>query len=157
MAADQTSQADRNRQSQAHAFVVLSTSGFQACEFVKHSRLVLFGDADAAVPDLNFDLTVTHPSTQQDATLTGIAQGVGQKVLQDPAQHQGVSLDPDRARAGSQLNAFFLGQGGKLDGQFLQQGLQVDGHDIGFGRPGVQFGNLQQGPQQILGIVQGAV
>ena len=77
-----------------------------ALELVEDHDLVGGGDAGARVPNLDAHERAAAARSELDAAALGVLDSVGQQVLQDAAQHQGIGDDRDVVRR--QVSARFL-------------------------------------------------
>ena len=82
----QVGDAIHDRQAQTGAACAQLVGGRQAPEFLIDLALLLRGDAQPAVPDLDTDLIATATTAQQHAAAFGVADRVADEVLQDAAQ-----------------------------------------------------------------------
>ncbi len=79
----------------------LHIGGFRplkAMEFAEDDFKLVLGDARPAIPNLDPDLVAPHPATDHRPAMAGIAQRVGDKVLQDTTQKPAIAFDPDITR-----------------------------------------------------------
>ena len=102
-------QAIADRQAESQAFLAPGRRLIQPLKFVEDPRALFRGDAGAGVPHLDAHLVAEPPRAQQHAALAGVAQRVGEKVLQDPAQQLRVAAHRQRRRRHAQSQATLLG------------------------------------------------
>lgn len=76
-------------------------------ELLEDAALLLFGDADAGVPDLQEQLVTTAATRNEHATVFGVADGVGDQVAQDALDHQGVGVGEMLLAVKAQHQPFF--------------------------------------------------
>ena len=82
----------RDGQPQAQPFNRLSTLLRQALELPKNLFVLIIGNPRAGVPHLNAYGIVLATAAEQDATVFGITNGIGQQVLQDSPQQPLIRL-----------------------------------------------------------------
>ncbi len=142
-----------NRQAQAQAFLGAGLVAVEALEFLENHQAFVFGDARAAVPDLQTQPVALAAHAQQHTTL-GIAEGIGEEVLQHPAEHLAVAVDPRPAAAQAKIHALLLGQCGEFAAQGVEQAGQREGLAVGLHAAAFETGNIQQVADQVFGRTQ---
>ncbi len=130
---------------------------FQTLELLE-DRIHLFRrDARASVPDLPARYRAAPPQCQQHSAVAGVAQCIGEEILQDASQQAAVAVQPDIGHAHTQFQSACRRQWREL---FVQRLRQCRGRCWGqFGphRAGVQAGDVEQAFKQFLGVLQRAV
>ena len=129
----------------------------QAAELLEDLRLLGFRYPRARVPHLDGEAPPLAAAAQQHAAFLGVADGVGEEVLDDPAQHLGVAVDPGAGRYHHQVEAAVLGHHLELG---AQRADDVGQREVGAPRgegAGIELGDVEQGAEQLLGGLQGVV
>ncbi|MNO77791.1 hypothetical protein D3C76_689110 [compost metagenome] len=75
-----------NRQPQAQPTILIRTLHVAALELLEDFFQAIFGNAHAAVPDLDRQAALMPPTTQHHTTAVGVANGVAQQIAQDARQ-----------------------------------------------------------------------
>ena len=128
----------------------------EAFELFKNHLQLVFRYARPAVPHFKAQLAATAAHAQQYRAF-GVAEGVGQEVLQDPAQQLDITVDPRPAAANPELQALFLRLGGELITQGFKQIINSKRLDVRGDLAVLQARNIQQVTDQVFGRAQGAV
>ncbi len=110
-----------------------------ALEFLKHRLAPVLGNAGPGVADLHQHMVAAHPRPDQHAAVRGIAQGVGDQVLQDAAQHQRIGAHHAARSENAQLQSAFLGEIGEIARQRLHHIIELKSVYVRLHRPGVEF------------------
>src|SRR3546814_747923 len=92
----------------------------EAFELFKNDLQFVFGDARAAIPYLQAQFAVATANAQQHRSL-GIAEGIGEEVLQHTAQQLDVAVDPQSRAPYPEFEALFLGQYLELGAEGIEQ------------------------------------
>ena len=135
---EQARDALADRQAQAEALLAPVERLLVAVEFVEDLPHVVLGNAGAGIPHLQLHFVTTVAYCQHDAALAGIAQRVGQEVLQHAAQQAAVAAYPRRAREQVQAQATASGNRGVLRGQLPHQRAHVELADHRMQATGIQ-------------------
>ncbi|MNC28100.1 hypothetical protein D3C75_762940 [compost metagenome] len=128
----------------------------QALEFLEDHLELVGRNARAAVPHFQAQMTPLAAHAEQHLAL-GVAEGVGQEVLQHPAQQLGVAVDALPAGADVQVDALLLGQGAEFHAEGVVQGVEGEGAALGGEAPAFQARDVQQVGDQVLGRTQRGV
>ena len=123
---EHAAQAVGNRQAQAQAFLGARLVAVEALELLEDHLALVFGDTHAAVPDFQAQLSAFTAHAQHHAAL-GVTEGVGQEVLQHPAQQLDVAVDPLPTAVHAQVDTLFGGQHAKLGGEGIEQAGEGEG------------------------------
>ena len=107
--AEDPAQAVSDCQAETQAFLGAGLVAVQALELLEDHLALVLGNARAAVPDLQTQLPALAPRTEQYAA-SGIAEGVGEEVLQHPAQQLGVAVHGQGAGHHAEVHALLGGQ-----------------------------------------------
>ena len=86
-----------DRQSQAKSSALTWRRRAHLVEFSEDVSILVFGEADAAVPHLYAHALPATAATDDDATMGCIPYCVRHKVEQDPLEQNGVAADPGTA------------------------------------------------------------
>ena len=90
----------------------------QTTKLLKYLRLLGFRNAGSGIPDFYNETCVSAPATQQDPPFLGVAQRVGEKILDDPAQHLRVAVDPGERGYHHKIESAVFGHHSKLGTQW---------------------------------------
>ena len=90
-------------------------------------------------------------------TALGVAEGVGQEVLQDAPQQFDIAVDPQAAAAQAEVHAVFGSQHPELCTQGVEQIVQHKGMTVRSDAAVFQARDIQQVADQVLGRAQRAV
>ncbi|MNJ36380.1 hypothetical protein D3C77_311660 [compost metagenome] len=154
--AQQVRQLLHDGQAQARARLVHRGAG-QAHELAEDRLTVRLGDAAPGVADQNPHPLAVAPGPDQHPAPVGVADGVGDQVLQHGAQQVAVRGDPQAGRRRRQRQPLGAGDRGELARQFVEQAAQGQRRHGGPDAARLQLGQVQQGGQQAVGAVDGAV
>jgi hypothetical protein len=111
---------------------------FQAVKFLEDLAALEHGNPDAGVVDADLQRRAAPPATDQHAPLRGVFDGVGDEVLQQPAQHQTVGFRSQRAGHEDQLQALGARARRELDLQRAHQVRHLEARDRGRHGAGVE-------------------
>src|SRR5262245_7818062 len=122
----------------------------EAVEFAKNQPPLRSWNAEAGVVHLDTQPPACAAAADQDATAWRVLDGVGDQVLQQPPQQTAVGTDGERARHEPQLEALLARQRAELDLELTQQVIDANADKIRLHRAGVQAGNVEQRPKNLL-------
>ncbi|MNP27693.1 hypothetical protein D3C76_1206170 [compost metagenome] len=125
----------------------------QAFELFEDHLQLVRRDARAAVPDFQPQVPSLAAHAEQHVAL-GVAEGVGEEVLQHPAQQLDVALHPQRAAVQAEVDALFLRQHPEFHAERLVQAVQREGAALGADPAAFQARDVQQVGDQVLGRTQ---
>ena len=154
--AEYPAQAVGNRQAQAQSLLGSGLVAVQAFEFLEDVLALVLRDARAAVPDFNAQAFTFTAHAQQHAA-AGIAEGVGEEVLQYPAQQFLVAVEPQAAAAHAKVHVLLDGQGLELDLEGVEQLVQGEVRQARCDPAAFQARDVQQVGDQVFGRAQRAV
>ena len=126
-------------------------------ELLEHRFALVLRNAAAGVGDVDADGVAAMPGADQHAAGAGVAQSVGQDILQDAAQQRAVGAHEDIDWAEFQRQALLLRFGKKVRAQRGKQRLQADVADFGLHHAGVELGDVEQRAQQVFHRLQRAL
>ena len=126
---EHVTQAVCNRQAQAQAFFGTGLVAIQAFELFKNDLQLVGGNTRAPIPHLKAQLATSATHTQQHRSF-GVAEGIGQEVLQNASQQFDVATDPQTAAAHSEAQTLFLSLGGELIPQGVKQVIKGKRLDV---------------------------
>ncbi len=149
----QVGNAVRDGQAETEALAIAAVA---TVEFLEHHGLLLRRDAGAAVMHADRQCLAVPANAQQHAATTGVADGIGQEVLQHPAQQQRVAVHPRAGRHMAELQAARRCKYSELLRKRIQHGRQRERARIGHQATGFQPRDIQQARQQIVGGIQRA-
>ena len=152
---EQAGQAAYDGQAQARARLVHGAR--QTHELAEDGFVVGVGNAAPGVADEQLHRPAPSTRPHQHPAGIRIADSVGQQILQHGTQQVAVGRDPQAAGHHGQVQTLGLGYGCELAAQFVEQPAQRQPRDIGPHAAGLQLGQVQQGGQQTVGAVDGAV
>ncbi len=95
-------------------------------ELIEDLPHVVLGNAGTGIPYLQLHFVATMAHRQYDAPLAGVAQRVGQEILQHAAQQAAITAYPRRAREQVQAQATTGGDRRVLRRQFAHQRTHVE-------------------------------
>ena len=110
-----------------------------ALEFLEDRLAPVFGNAGSRVADLHQHMVAAPPRPDQHAAVRGIAQGVGEQVLQDAAEHQRVGTHHAARGENAQLQSALLGEIGEVARQRLHHVIELESVDVRLHHAGVEF------------------
>ena len=110
----------------------------------------------AAIPYFPAQVAASATNTQQDRAFA-VAEGIGQKVLQDASQELRIAVDAQRRAADPKCQALFLSQRLELRAQGIEQRVKREWLPVRGDLAVLQAGNIQQIADQVLGRTQRAV
>src|SRR6185437_12774948 len=122
-----------------------------AAELLENQPLLGLRDAGAAVPHLDAPVPVDATAAQQRAAMLGVAQGVGEEVLQHPAQQLRVRMRPAARTDHAQADAAFLGERTELGGQRIEYLGQREVARADVEATALQLRDVEQASQQVFG------
>src|SRR3569623_1293676 len=118
---EQASDAFDDRKTKTGATLGGVTPGIEATELLDDRAALGFGDADAAVPDLDAHIIAGAAAAEQDAATWRIADRVGEEVLHDATQELLVRVYDGARRDVVQHKAARFCQHAEFTGQSLEQ------------------------------------
>ncbi len=133
-----------NGKAQAKA-VIVARLGVQPMKFLENPVLILLGDSGPGVPYLDPGRVAISARADDNPPGFGIADRVGEKVLNDPPQIGGVGLHHLRAVCYSQRQAFLRGQKFHLVTQGIENFAQGNWADVKTRAVAFQFRDIEQG------------
>ncbi|MCY1424738.1 hypothetical protein D9M71_405000 [compost metagenome] len=154
--AEHLAQPVGDRQAEAEALFRAGLVAVQALELLEDHLQLVGRNARPAVPHFQAQAVLLVAHAEQDATL-GVAEGVGEEVLQHPAQQLDVALHPQRAAVQAEVDALFLRQHPEFHAERLVQAVQREGAALGADPAAFQARDVQQVGDQILGRAQRGV
>lgn len=125
-----------------------------AVELVEDLPHVMLGNAGAGIPHLQFHFIAALAHRQHDAPLPRVAQRIGKKVLQHPAQQASVAAYPGGTREQIQAQPASGRNRCVLRGQLAHQRTDIEFADHRMQAAGIQPRHIQQAVQQLLGRAQ---
>ncbi len=143
-----------DRQAQAQPAILLGALHITAPELLEHFLQVFFGDADAAVPHLDPQAATQAPATQHHPPAAGVTDGIAEQVAQNARQQLDITAHHRRTPHEMQGQALATRDLGIFGRQVVQQLAERERRDIGLDHARIKFGNVDQGAQQALHILQ---
>ena len=104
----------------------------------------------AGIGDLDIDFLSPHHGTDDNSALAGIAQAVGNQVLQDPAQHCPVAAHDTIGLEEAQMQALLRGNRCKIGHQAFKQRHDGNRSEGRTHNACIKFGNVQQCAEQLV-------
>src|SRR5215475_6667150 len=95
-------------------------------------------NANAGIVDVDAQALASTPTTDQNAARSGIFDGVGDEILQQPAQQSPVRPYVERTRHENQIKALVAGERGKVELETAEQLVDPEGCDFRFHSAGVE-------------------
>ncbi|MNV82547.1 hypothetical protein D3C71_1762890 [compost metagenome] len=123
-------------------------------ELIENLLHVVFGNARAGIPYLQFHLRPAMTHGQHDAALARVAQRIGQEVLQHAAQQAAIAAYPGRPREQIHAQPTAGRDGRVLRRQLAHQQADIEIADHRMQATGIETGDIQQAIQQFLGCTQ---
>ncbi|MNI39904.1 hypothetical protein D3C73_940990 [compost metagenome] len=151
--AEHAAQPIGNRQAQPQAFFGAGLMAVEALEFFEDHFQFVFGNPRAAIPDFQAQLAPA-PTYSQQHRATGIAESIGEEVLQDPAQQLDVAVDPQVAAAHPELEPLLACQRLELRAENVKQLVEHERLGIRVDLAVFQARNIQQVADQVFGRAQ---
>src|SRR5262245_30142416 len=108
-----------DRQTQPHAGIV-PHAGFATLKLHEDGFTLCFRNTGPGIVDLNAKIVAAHAATHQYPAALGVAQRVGEQVLQNPPQHERIGYDRLGTRADLEREIAF----GSDRSELLLQGLE---------------------------------
>jgi hypothetical protein len=125
-------------------------------EFFENHLLFVFRNTRPTVPDFQAQLAFASTNTQQHRPF-GVAEGVGEEVLQNPAQQFDVAVDAQLAAPDAELQFLFSRQRLEFGAEGVEQLIEGERLGIGIDLAVFQAGDVQQVADQVFGRTQRAV
>ena len=143
-----------DRQSQAQPSILIRALHIAALELLEDLFKTVFGNADAAVPDLDGQALAVPATAQHHPPAGGIANGIAQQIAQDPRQQLHVAAHQGRTRHKVQFQPLTARHLDVFGGQVVEQLAEGERRDIGLDHPGIKLGNVHQRAQQVFHVLQ---
>ena len=118
-------------------------------EFVEDRVAPLLGNSRAGVPDLDRPAPVARAAADQHAAAAGVAQAVGDQVLDDPSEQQRIGRHPAPRAEMSELQPALRRRLRLLLDQRPDQAVDRKGAQIGRHDAGVELGKVEQRAQKL--------
>ncbi len=138
-----------DRQAQPEAFFSARLVAVEAFEFFEDDLLFIQRNARASVPDFQAQLALASANPQQHWAF-GVAEGIGQEVLQDSSQQFDVAVDAQLAAPDPEFQPLVVGQRLELGTEDVEHLIEHERLRIGVDLAVFQAGNVQQIADQVL-------
>ena len=135
-------------QPEAQAGAAFFGAAVELAEVVEDPALIGLGNAGAAVPDLEPHDPAVPAASDEDAPLVGIANRIGNQIVEDPFEQAGVAAHHQVRRHEPQLEPLFIGNSQILPMDAPKQRGKSHVFDIRCDRSRFQFRHIQQRVQQ---------
>ena len=130
---------------------------FEAVEFLEDLAALERGDADTGVVDPDLQPLAAAAAADQHAAARGVFDGVGNKILQQPAQQRAVGLHRQRAGHEDELQPLGARDRRELDLQRAHQIGHLEARDRRRHRAGIEPGDVKQCAENLLDRFQRVV
>ena len=81
---------------------------------IEYVRQLVFGDTDAAVPDLDANLVAGSPASKQDSSPVSVSDRIRQQIADHLREHAPVAADDELGTDDAQPESFFLHRRGEV-------------------------------------------
>ena len=149
-------EAAHDRQAEPEAAVDGAAAAF-ALELLEDRLAAAGRNAGAGVADLDANAVAAAARAEQHAAAPRVAQRVGDEVLQDALQQQGVGADIGAARPDRQLEAAGGGDRREFLAQRRKNLFEFDDGEVRPHRAGVELRHVEQGANEVFEAGQGEV
>ncbi len=112
-------------------------------ELPEHGPELGRGNADASIDHLNDHLVATPPDAHQHPALAGVFDGVGNQILDQPAQQVWVGADINAGWHDRETQVFLARYRGKIGDYPQQQVVERKACQLRLHGPGVQPRNIE--------------
>jgi hypothetical protein len=85
---------------------------------------LVFGDADATVPDFNLNIVAGSPASQQDSSPISVSDRIRQQVADHQLKHAPVAADDELGTDDTQPEPFFLHRRDEVSSERLEDFVQ---------------------------------
>src|SRR5450830_1923100 len=143
-----------NGQPETQPAILMGPLHVAAFELLENFLQFVLGNPDTGIPDLDGQTMAMPTATQYHPASGGVSDGVAQQVAQNPREQLDIAAYQRRARHERQAQALAGSRLRELDRQVFQQFAQGKRRDIGLDYPGIQLGDIDQRPEQILHVFQ---
>ena len=142
-----------DRQAEAQAARHLGAL-IEAVEFLEDRLLLRMRDAEPGIVDVDAQPPAPAPAADQHAAVGRVLDGVGDQVLQQPAQQPAVGLHRERGGHEFELRALLLRQRREFDLELAQQLVDAEADDLGLHRAGIEPRDVEQRAEDLLDRVE---
>ena len=125
----------------------------EAFELLENHLLFIFRNAGPTVPHLQTQLALV-PADPQEHRALGIAESVGQEVLQDSAQQFDIAVDAQLAAPDAKLEPLFPRQRLEFGTECVKQLVERERLGVWIDLAVFEAGNIQQIADQLFGRTQ---
>lgn len=125
-------------------------------KFLKNLFLLFIRNADAGIKYFNQQMIAAPPRADQHLAFFGIGDGIGEQILDDPAQIGGIGDDGATFARHPQFQPLALREGAKFTDHRVKNPGNREADAINPGLP-VQFRDIEKIPQDRLDRTKGAL
>src|SRR5437764_6849444 len=92
--------------------------------FIEYVRQLVFGDADATIPDFNAHIVASPPTSEQNSSSVGVSDRIRQQVAHHLREHVPVTANDELGTDDAQSEPSFLHKRDEICSEWLQDFIE---------------------------------